>query len=146
MSKEIWKTVPSEPGLMVSSRGRIRIAPYYAISGRGGLRPYKGNPRNGEWNEDEKRFVFVWKRTGKSYKVARLVCEAFNGPPTFKEAVCMHVDENGKNNSPQNLKWGTHKENSNAPGYIDFCRSRRGEKSQWAIHKNRVMARMDGVL
>jgi hypothetical protein len=29
----------------------------------------------------------------------------------------MHQDENGLNNCAGNLKWGTQKENLNAPGY-----------------------------
>jgi hypothetical protein len=38
--------------------------------------------------------------------------------------VCMHLDENSRNNKPENLAWGTQKENLNAPGFIDYCKSK----------------------
>lgn len=75
---------------------------------------------------------------GKTYKVHRLVCEAFNGPPPFQGAVCMHLDEDYRNNRPDNLAWGTQKENLNAPGFIAYCRSRTGENSPTA--KGRLTA------
>ena len=58
-----------------------------------------------------------------------MVCEAFNGPPPFEGAVCMHLDENSTNNRSDNLAWGTQKENLNAPGFIAHCRGRTGENS-----------------
>lgn len=67
----------------------------------------------------EGRYVFQFK--GKTYRVARLVCEAFNGPPPFNGAVCMHRDENSANNAPENLAWGTQKENLNAPGFLAYA-------------------------
>jgi hypothetical protein len=66
---------------------------------------------------------------GKTYKVARLVCEAFNGPSSEEKNVCMHLDENSGNNSLDNLAWGTQKENLNAPGFIAYCHTRTGEDS-----------------
>ena len=42
---------------------------------------------------------------------------------------CLHIDENSANNRPENLKWGTQKENMNAPGYLAYCRSRVGDLS-----------------
>lgn len=72
------------------------------------------------------RLIYI--RKGKSLKVHRLVCEAFNGPPGPGQ-VCMHLDENPFNNLPHNLAWGTQKENLNAPGFIAYCRSRTGDNS-----------------
>jgi len=72
-------------------------------------------------------------------KVHRLVCEAFHGPAPFRNAVVIHLDEVGVNNRPENLKWGTQKENLNMPGFKAYCRSRTGENSpraKWAA-KNR---------
>jgi len=70
--------------------------------------------------------IFQYK--GKTYKVHRLVCEAFNGPP-FEGAVCMHLDSDYKNNKPENLAWGTQKENLNHPAYIAYCKTRVGKNS-----------------
>lgn len=62
-------------------------------------------------------------------KVHRLVCEAFHGPAPFKRAVVLHLDENAINNKPENLRWGTQKENLNMPKFISYCKSRTGENS-----------------
>jgi hypothetical protein len=58
------------------------------------------------------RLIFRFR--GKTYKVHRAVCEAFNGPPPFERAVVMHLDEDSFNNMPENLRWGTQKENLSA--------------------------------
>jgi hypothetical protein len=62
-------------------------------------------------------------------KVHRAVCEAFHGPAPFERAVVIHIDEDAHNNRPENLKWGTQKENLNAPGFKDYCRNRTGDNS-----------------
>lgn len=125
MGPEIWRVIPSIPGLLASSRGRLMVAPYTSPLPNGGTRQYGGYATRGQW--DGKRRIYVHK--GKSYKVARLVCEAFNGPPSPSADVCMHLDENSENNAPDNLRWGTQKENLNAPGFLAYCRSRVGENS-----------------
>jgi len=60
-------------------------------------------------------------------KVHRMVCEAFHGAPPFTGAVVIHLDENALNNRPENLKWGTQKENLNMPKIKAYHRSRTGE-------------------
>lgn len=92
---------------------------------RGGMRTYGGEPTRGQWDGDR----FVYPLRGKTYKVARLVCEAFNGQPPAGRQYCLHVDEDSRNNRPSNLTWGTQKENLNAPGFIAYCKSRTGEAS-----------------
>lgn len=54
-----------------------------------------------------------------------MVCEAFHGvqPHPYPQSVCMHLDENSRNNRPENLAWGSQKENLNAPGFVAYCRS-----------------------
>lgn len=94
----------------------------------GGTRVYGGTPTRGQW--DGHRYIYVLK--GKSYKVARLVCEAFHGPATAGARYCLHRDENSRNNAADNLKWGTQKENLNMPGFLAYCRSRTGENSPTA--------------
>lgn len=48
---------------------------------------------------------------GKSVSIHRLVIENFVGPQPFEKAVTRHLDGNPANNSVENLKWGTQKEN-----------------------------------
>ncbi len=121
---EIWRTVPSVPGLLVSSEGRLMTAPHRQERSR---KPYGGRPYFGVWNKRDGRFTIRWR--GITYKVHRLIAEAFHGPPPFDGAVVMHIDENAANNRPDNLQWGTQKENLNAPGFIEYCKSRTGENS-----------------
>jgi hypothetical protein len=44
----------------------------------------------------------------------------------------MHLNENSDDNRPENLAWGTQKQNLNAPGFIAYCKSRTGENSPTA--------------
>jgi HNH endonuclease len=89
--------------------------------------PYGGQPTFGVWDKTDARFIVVVRNV--SYKIARLVAEAFHGPPPFDGAVVMHLDENAANNRSANLKWGTQKENLNAPGFLAYCRDRTGENN-----------------
>lgn len=123
--RETWRTIPSLPEYFASSMGRLMRVPYRGALPYGGVRPYGGEPTRGQW--DGKRFVLPFK--GQTWKVSRLVCEAFNGPPPFEGAVCMHDDENSRNNKPGNLIWGTQKENLNAPGFLEYCRGRTGDNN-----------------
>lgn len=122
---EIWRFVPSLPGVLASSEGRVMITPREAPLPRGGTRQYGGTPRFGQWDGD--RYIVVVR--GRSYKVARLVCEAFHGAAPSGQRYCLHKDENSRNNKSSNLKWGTQKENLNAPGFLRYCRSRTGENN-----------------
>ena len=118
---EEWLPVPNLVGLEASSWGRIKTTPFYMPTPYGnGIRKSGGKPHEGWWSGGRK--IFNWR--GKTYKVARVVCETFNGPSPFAGAVVMHLDENSANNAPDNLKWGTQKENLNAPGFIEKCRKR----------------------
>lgn len=127
MIGEVWKVVPSAPQFLVSSEGRIMVAPYLANTPNGGERQYGGEPYFGVWNKQDARFIIVNK--GRTYKVASLICEAFNGTKPSPKSVCMHLDENAANNRPSNLAWGTQKENLNAPGFIAYCKARTGDNS-----------------
>lgn len=101
------------------------VAPYKAVLPNGGERVYGGVPTNGQW--DGKRFIYS-RRGHSTLKVHRLVCEAFNGPPQDGQ-VCMHMNENASDNRPENLAWGSQKENLNAPGLIAYCKNRTGDNS-----------------
>lgn len=132
--KEFWKPVPSEPGLLASSLGRVLQAPGHAPLPNGGFRLYTPEPRLGQVAKASKaakheyRHIMVRRygpgRRQAPRKVHQLVCEAFHGPKPFEKAVVMHLDENALNNRPENLKWGTQKENLNAPGHLKYLRTR----------------------
>lgn len=48
----------------------------------------------------------VCSLSGKQFRVHRLVCLAFNGPPTESKPLALHKDGNKNNNTPDNLYWG----------------------------------------
>ncbi|MFO0454067.1 MAG: HNH endonuclease signature motif containing protein [Pseudomonadota bacterium] len=103
------------PVIEVSSQGRVRACARVAPMPYGGTRIYGGVGSFGQW--DGSRYLYVLRR--RTYKVARLVCEAFSGPPQPGQ-VCMHLDEDARNNRPENLRWGTQRENLNAPKYLAY--------------------------
>jgi hypothetical protein len=126
-SREVWRDVPSVPDVQASSLGRLRIKAHRKPTPHGGTRTYGGTAVAGAWCSRHKRFVWCFR--GKNFKVARLVCEAFHGFPPSPRAVCMHLDEDSRNNKPENLSWGTQKQNLNAPGFLAYCKSRLGDNS-----------------
>ena len=139
MKGEIWKPVPSEPGVLASNFGRILQAPSYQPLPNGGFRTNLPKPRLGCVSKAKSDAAHQYRnvmlrRDGPGprqapRKVHQLVCEAFHGPKPFPEAVVIHLDEDGLNNRAENLKWGTQKENLNAPGFLAYCRGRIGENS-----------------
>ena len=137
---EIWRDVPSLPAILASSEGRVMMIPYRGAMPKGGQRSYGGTPTFGVWSRTDGRFITTIG--DRSYKVARLVAEAFHGPAPFAGAVVMHLDENAANNRADNLRWGTQRENLNAPGFLDYCRSRTGDRHPAA--KSRARSRSCG--
>jgi len=119
------KIVPSLPQYVAFEDGSIMCLPFKGRLPKGGERTYGGSKR---WFGVLSRGRYKISFRGKNYFVARLVCEAFHGPAPAG-TVCMHLDENPLNNRPENLAWGTQKENLNAPGFIEYCKSRTGDKN-----------------
>ncbi len=114
---EIWKDVPEMNGVKASSEGRILLPPAKATMPNGNQRSYKTKPRLGTVSRSKGRSHMrrIINYRGKSFKVHQLVCLAFHGPKPFPNAVVIHIDEDGLNNKPDNLRWGTQKENLNMP-------------------------------
>lgn len=128
-TQEKWRRSPTLPEYLVSNLGRVMRIPLLGEMPNGGVRTYGGDPWFGV-DSGEGRMIIQHK--GKTYKVHRLVCEAFNGSPPKGRNVCMHINEDYRDNRPENLRWGTQKENLNASGFLEYCRSRTGENSPWA--------------
>jgi len=131
--EEVWKPVPSCPGLMASSLGYVRLPETTSRMPNGAVRTYKTKPVLGVKTKASKtarhEYYGLRSRQFGQKKVHRLICEAFHGPPPFEGAIVIHLDENALNNRADNLRWGTQKENLNMPGFIEYCRNRTGEKS-----------------
>lgn len=134
---EIWKPVPSLPGVLASSDGRVLLPPRYAPLPNGGYRSYEPEPVYGAVTRANKNSTHsyrgVYARHFGNIKVHQAVCEAFHGPKPFDNAVVIHLDENAHNNRPENLKWGTQKENLNMPKFKNYRKSRTGKNSPRAI-------------
>lgn len=94
----------------------------------GGVRVCEIKPTCGVDAKGDGRMLLIFRR--KSYKVHQLVAEAFHGPKQPGQ-VCMHLDENYRNNRPENLRWGTQRENLNAPGFIQYCKGRTGANNPY---------------
>lgn len=123
---EIWRAIPSLPAYIASNQGRVMRLPFVGEMPHGGPRSYGGTPTTGVLSEGRYQIFFK----GKNYRVHRLVCEAFCGPPPFPNAVVMHLDENSENNRAANLQWGTQKENLAAPGFLAYARRRGRQKAK----------------
>lgn len=139
MEGEIWLPVPSKPGLVASSLGRIKLPAKIGEMPYGGTRIYDPKPTFGYKARSAKtarhEYMNVCSHRFGNIKVHRAVCEAFHGTPPFSRAVVIHLDEDATNNKPENLRWGTQKENLNAPGFIAYCKSRTGDNSPGAKWK-----------
>jgi len=136
---EIWKPVPSKPGIMASSLGRVLLPERWSKMPHGGLRKYEPKPTYGHVTRASKtarhEYMGLYSKFYGNIKVHRIVCEAFYGPAPDGMDVVIHIDEDATNNNAANLKWGTQKENLNMPKFIEYCKSRTGENSPSAKGK-----------
>lgn len=130
---EVWMPVPSKPEVMASSMGRVLLPNVEYAMPNGGTRRTNPKPTFGTKTKASKTakhiYMGILSRRFGNMKVHRLVCEAFHGVPPTQKMVVIHLDEDATNNRPENLRWGTQKENMNAPGFIDYCKSRTGKNS-----------------
>ncbi len=130
---EIWMPVPSKPGLMASSWGRVILPVREYKMPNGGVGVTRPCPTYGVKTKASKtarhEYMGLANRHFGNMKVHRLVCEAFHGPAPFARAVVIHLDEDATNNQPSNLRWGTQKENLNMPGFVAYCKARTGQNS-----------------
>lgn len=131
--EEEWRECPSYPGVMASSWGRIKLPNRKAKMPHGGYRDYITKPTYGVKRRASKKarheYYGVHSKFFGNIKVHRAVCEAFHGLPPDDKPYVLHNDENSLNNRPENLSWGSQKENLNAKGFIEYCKTRTGVNS-----------------
>ncbi len=124
------RKIPSVPGALARSDGMVKFPNSTAKMPHGGIRTYKTKWVFGTLTRASTtaRHAYFGKyHRGKNHKIHRLVCEAFHGPQPEGKPVVIHLNEDATDNRPENLKWGTQKENLNMPGFIEYCKSRTGD-------------------
>lgn len=100
------------------------VKPHVGGMPSGGERVFGGRPTFGSKarRKGSDYVLMIYCRKGhKTRKVARLVCEAFHGPPPPGSPYCLHINENALDNRPENLKWGTQKENLQSPRFLEYA-------------------------
>ena len=128
----IKKTIPSIDGAFANELGQVKMPESKAAMPSGVMRKYQTKWIYGVLSSASKTARHKYYKVvcrGRNYKIHRLVCEAFHGPPPSGKPIVIHIDEDAKNNKPENLRWGTQKENLNMPGFIEYCKSRTGENN-----------------
>jgi hypothetical protein len=109
--EEEWRPVPSLPGVMASSWGRVHRISHDRPGRRAGR---KTKPIYGSRRRLANGYIAVtvhWTDIGVRM-VSRLVLEAFCGAPPFEgPAIAMHKNDDSTDNRIENLRWGTHAEN-----------------------------------
>lgn len=133
--EEEWRPVPTRAGLLASSWGRILLPSTSRPGLNGGLIVTKPQPRWGVVKKSraggQHVYLGVQTRMYGNLKVHQCVCEAWHGPRPHPGALVLHLDENGLNNLPWNLRWGTHEENMNFPAYKERLRAKMLGNNLW---------------
>lgn len=128
----IVKNTEDIEGALVNDLGQIKLPEVKAKMPSGVFRLYKTKWKWGvktKASKSARHQYYGLMYRGKNYKMHRIICKAFHGPPPEGKNVVIHINENALDNRPENLKWGTQKENLNMPGFIEYCKSRTGEDS-----------------
>lgn len=131
--EEIWKPIPGyETCYEASSIGRVRSCRRVVIDvkeGKQRKRVFKERILSPNISAKHGRPSVMLSVQGQTKRIliARLVCLAFHGLPPEGKTNVLHYDDNSDNNVPENLRWGTLKENAADmrrnlgywPAYID---------------------------
>ena len=115
LKTEIWKPVKGYEGLYeVSNLGNVRSVDRHLMWGNQYCL-FKGKPKKSFPNSMGYLRTGLYKNgQGKHYFIHRLVAEAFIPNPNNLPCID-HIDRNYLNNSVDNLRWCTQKENCNNP-------------------------------
>lgn len=112
IANEEWRDVPDFVGFyQASNLGRIRSVSHKIYHYAAMIIDKKGKLLCLNTFPDGYLFVSLSKNgIRKNFRVNRLILAAFYG---WKDRlISLHLDDNPKNNRVKNLKWGTHKENT----------------------------------
>lgn len=141
---EEWRVVPSYPEIEASTHGRIRRKPYYGVMPHGVMRIYHSSPRFGaitSSSTDARHLYFnVAYRGIGNVKVHFAVCEAFHGRNPDGRNGVRHLNENGLDNRPSNLRWSSQKINLNDPAFKKYQRRRVSPKARTKMTKQEKRA------
>lgn len=135
--QEMWRPIVGIDGLPdgvyeVSNTGKVRSLDRVRPHGRwpGATQLVKGRELKAFTNGADYRVVCLYLEGGpKKFYVHRLVLTAFDRAPRDDEEVC-HSDGNKENNTLENIRWGTKKENYNDKVVQGF--SQNGERNKSA--------------
>lgn len=128
-STEEWRTIAAYPDYAVSNFGRVMRVVDAPPS-------YAGRILK-TWTQHGYVIVGLLNSARKQrfVKVHRLVCEAWHGAPPTKRHQAAHWDGNKSNNTPNNLRWATAKEN--AGDNIRLGRTATGERNAMRLYPER---------
>lgn len=108
--KEIWKPVTGYDGYEISNLGNLHC--WNCQSGSGTVLSEPRTLRATRFSgKNYYRFIIYKSGKPKSFRVHRLVAQAFLEPQPTPKHIVMHLDDDCANNQASNLKWGTHKDN-----------------------------------
>ena len=130
MTTETWKPITGWEGFYsVSDQGRVRSETRTVTLGNGQTRTYKGVVLSQAIDADRRCWVHL-ARPGfrRTYRVHRLVLEAFVGPCPDGLESC-HWDDDPTNNQLSNLRWDTSTANKH-----DMARNGRGNQNANKTH------------
>lgn len=109
---EEWKDVPGTNGFyQASTHGRIKSTLRTCVTKFGVVRTYQEKIFN---PPPEGSYAMVdFRGCGKKYRIGHhvAICRTFHGVPATGMEAC-HNDGNVNNNRPDNLRWGTEKDNA----------------------------------
>lgn len=126
----------------------IEEFPRYSVSSTGSVR----NNTTGRILKASKNsigYLYVDLYFGGNHKVIavhRLVAKAFIENPQNKDCID-HIDTNKENNNVSNLRWVTHRENTNNPPTLEAVVSRAGKapKAVQQLEGDKLIAEYDSI-